>query len=154
VPNKRNQVAKRKAPLEHKHRPAKHGIKKIKFTSSTIWEALSIPAKKPREPKVIKPLTHRMEVLAVSASVADVAKNRASKQPKLPRSVELKRSGTFQETSAVCEISPTVVLEPQIAKKKRKKGVGHRSPPYDGQPRFEGGFRIVQAGSFERGKRR
>lgn len=96
---KEKKETSRKAFLEHKHRPAKHGIKKIKFTSSTIWETLSIPAKKQREPKIIKPLTHRIEVLAVSASVADVAKNRAAKQPKLPRSVKLKRSRTFKQTS-------------------------------------------------------
>jgi hypothetical protein len=154
VAGKEKKETSRKTLLKHKHRPAKHGIKKIKFTSSTIWERLSIPAKKPREPKNIKPLTHRIEVLAVSASVADVAKNRSAKQSKLPRSVKLKRSRTFKQISAVCESPPTVVLQPPSANKKRKKGAGHRNPPYDGQPRFESGFRIVQAGLFERGKRR
>lgn len=154
VAGKEKKETNRKALLQHKHRPATHSIKKIKFTSSTIWGNVKIPAKKPREPKIIKPLTHRTEVLAVSASVADVAKNRAAKQPKLPRSVKLKRSRTSKQTSAVCEISSPVVLEPPSAKKKQKKGAGPRIPPYDGQTRFEGGFRIVQGGSFERGKRR
>lgn len=151
--SKQLKAAKRKALIEHKRRMAKHARREIKINSSTIEEALNIPARKLREAKATHPLSHRFNVVAVSASVADTAKKSTTTQPKLPRSVKLKKSLKFTKSPNVREISPPVAADPQIANKTSKKSVRHRIPPYDGQPRFEGGFRIVQAGSFERGKR-
>ncbi|MEO7004648.1 MAG: hypothetical protein ABI064_04345 [Acidobacteriaceae bacterium] len=151
---KRKKEEKRKALLAHKRRMAKHGRKKIAITSSTIAEALKVPAKKPRNSKINKSLTHRDEIVIVCASVADIACSRAVKQPKYPRSVRLKRSKKLKRIPDSREISPAAALEVRTVQNKPKETSGNHPFAHDGQPRFEGGFRIIQGGLVEQGKRR
>lgn len=115
---------------------------------------MNIPAQKPRAAKITKPLTHRIEVVAVSASVAENAKRGVVKRAKFPRSMQLKKSKQAKRLPDIREISPSISLQAQTSQKMPKEHAVHRPSPSDEQPRFEGGFRILQAGLVEQRKRR
>jgi hypothetical protein len=132
----------------------------LTINPKTVDESLRVPIVKPKKKSgTVKVLSAKTGIIAVPPGQAGKGRPTKTSKPlvnpkKLPPEPLVQLKCSFVRKKKISTAARNLPAKETGDKAGTKKRKSRSILPYDHQPRFEGGFRLVQGGLPELGKRR